>query len=78
MVSSGISVHADLRLLIKSSLEDSLVGFFRSVVHDRGRPTGFQSGSYQATDLAMISILSFVLPTNPLSFSQYGRELHLV
>ena len=76
MVSWGISAYADLRQLMKSSLEDALVGFY--VVHDQGWPTGFQSGSYQAIDLAMVNILSLLLPTNSLSFSQYGRELHYV
>ena len=51
MVSWGISAHAHLRHLIKSSLEDALVGFF--VMHDQEWPTGFQSGSYRATDLAI-------------------------
>ena len=46
---------------------------------DQGWPTGFQLGLYQVTDLALVmaNILS-LLPINPLSFSQYGRELHLV
>ena len=46
-------------------------------MHDQGWPTGFQSGSYQATDLTMVNILSLLLTINLLSFSQYGMELHL-
>ena len=46
-------------------------------MHDQRWPRGFQSSSHQATDLAIINILFFLLPSNPLSFSQYGRELHL-
>ena len=74
MVSWGISAHADLRRLMKSALEGGLVGFFRSARSSMVK-NGSQvfnhiiSGSYQATDLVMVNILSLLLPSNPLSFS---------
>ena len=55
MVSWRFYAHADHRQLMKS-LVDGLVGFI--VMHDQGWHIGFQSGSYQATNLAVVNILS--------------------
>ena len=80
MVSSEISAHAHLRQLIKSSLQDGLVGFFRSA---RSRMAhkfsiGFISNDWLGHGKYFIpSFANQSFVTNPLSFSQYVRELHL-